>query len=247
MSWLKVSAAVGALAAQVTTVMAADMPNTLPPPGYLTPTLERSPRLFDNTGWYLRGDIGYALGRIDRAQSATGFLSPTDSRLGNGFFGGIGGGIKTKWLRTDVTFDYNTALKYQGTIATPGDVTAKISAWSVLLNGYIDLGSWYRMTPYIGAGVGAAMVHTSDFASTLTPPFTGGLSSNQWNFAWAGMAGVGYAIAPNIMVDLGYRYINFGDTKSAANSNGYMTFKNIAAHEVRVGVRWSFNDLPLSR
>jgi opacity protein-like surface antigen len=243
MSWLKVSAAIGALAAQITTTMAADMPNTLPPPGYLTPVLERSPRPFDaNYGWYLRGDLGYAWGRIDSAQSAPGFLNPSDSRLGNGIFGGIGGGIKTKWLRTDVTFDYIAPLKYQGTIATPGDVTAKISAWSILLNGYIDLGTWYRMTPYIGAGVGAATVHTSDFSSTLVPPTTGGLSSSQWNFAWAAMAGIGYAISPNLLVDLGYRYINFGDTKSAADASGYMTFKNLAAHEVRVGLRWSFDD-----
>jgi opacity protein-like surface antigen len=50
-----------------------------------------------------------------------------------------------------------------------------------------------------------------------------------------------------MMVDLGYRYINFGDTKSGADASGSMTFKNVAAHEVRVGLRWSFDDLPIAR
>jgi opacity protein-like surface antigen len=243
MCWLKVSAIAGALAAQITTTMAADMPGTLPPPGYPTRIVERTPPLFDaNLGWYLRGDIGYAFGRIDSAQSVPGFPNPTASKLGNGYFGGVGGGFKSKWLRTDVTFDYNSALKYTGTIAAPGDVTAKMTAWSALFNGYIDLGTWYRMTPYIGAGAGAAMVNVSDYASTAAPPFAGGLSRAQWNFAWAGMAGIGFVISPNTVIDLGYRYINFGDAKTGTDASGAMTFKNLAAHEVRIGLRWSFDD-----
>jgi opacity protein-like surface antigen len=62
--------------------------------------------------------------------------------------------------------------------------------------------------------------------------------------AWALMAGFGYAVAPNLMVDLGYRYLNFGDLTVGSDA-GAMTLKNLAAHEVRVGVRWSFDDLPL--
>ncbi|HEY0223304.1 MAG TPA: outer membrane protein [Pseudolabrys sp.] len=242
MSWLKVSAVAGALAAQITTTMAADMPGTLPPPGYPTRIVERPPQLFDaNFGWYLRGDIGYAWGLIDSAQSVPGIPNPTANKLGNGYFGGVGGGFRSKWLRTDVTFDYNSALKYTGTIATPGDVTAKMTAWSALFNGYIDLGTWYRMTPYIGAGAGAALVNMSGYSNAAVP-FASGESHAQWNFAWAGMAGVGFAISPNTVIDLGYRYINFGDAKTGSDASGAMTFKNLAAHEVRIGLRWSFDD-----
>ncbi|MEI9804454.1 MAG: outer membrane protein [Pseudolabrys sp.] len=246
------SAAIGLLAAQVLAAhvapaMAADMPRTLPPPGMPLPTVERSqPRYFD-TGWYLRGDVGYAWGRIDSARSAPPFTDPTDNKFGNAVTGGVGAGIKTKWLRTDITFDYMAEAKYQGTVAAPNDVTAKISNWSVLFNGYLDLGTWYRLSPYIGAGAGAAMVRVTEYASTASPPFVSGLSNNKWNFAWAAMAGVGYQLSPNTIVDIGYRYLNFGDAKSAADSFGAMTFKNLAAHEVRVGLRWSFDDLPSAR
>jgi opacity protein-like surface antigen len=61
------------------------------------------------------------------------------------------------------------------------------------------------------------------------------------------MAGVGFTVSSNLVADLGYRYLNLGDTKSATDASGAMTFKNIAAHEVRVGLRWSFDDLPVPR
>ena len=172
MSWLKVFATVGVSAAMVTTAMAADMPRGYPRDEPL-PLPERSRvRLFDsNLGWYLRGDLGYAWGRIGSAQSAPPFASPSSSSLGNGFTGGVGAGFKSQWLRTDVTFDYLAPLKYQGAIATPGDVSAKISALSMLVNGYFDLGTWYRATPYVGAGIGAARMRVSEYQSTVAPPF----------------------------------------------------------------------------
>jgi opacity protein-like surface antigen len=57
------------------------------------------------------------------------------------------------------------------------------------------------------------------------------------------MAGVAWQVEPNMMLDLGYRYMNFGDVKSSADTFGRMTFKDVAAHEVRIGVWWSFDDI----
>lgn len=241
MSWLKVLTAAGALAAQVTTTMAADMPGSYSRDPLPIPERSRSD---GNFGWYLRGDLGYHWGLIDGARSSAG-INPSTNKLDSGIDGGLGVGIKSRWLRTDVTVDYFSPFKYKGTVATPDDVSAKMSAWSALFNGYLDLGTWYRLSPYIGGGAGVVRMHSADYASTVAPPFTAGLTNDQWNFAWAGMAGVGFAISSNLMVDAGYRYINFGDVKSAADAAGYMTFKNIAAHEVRVGLRWSFDDLPI--
>ena len=247
MSRVAIVAVAGALCVQSAAVMAADMPNTLPP-AYEHPPAVLPERPADfNSGWYLRGDLGYNWARVDGAQSAPGFLSPTDSKLGGGFMAGVGAGYTSRWLRTDVTFDYSTPLKYQGSILAPNDTTAKIAAISALFNGYIDLGTWYRATPYIGAGAGAAQLTTSSYSSPGAPPFTGDTSHKQWNFAWAVMTGVGYAVGPNLMIDVGYRYIDFGDVHTGADSFGTMTFKNVAAHEARIGLRWSFDDLYRAR
>ena len=241
MSCLKRLAVVALLAADAGVAVAADMPGILPPPVLVPP-----PPINFNYGWYLRGDLGYAWGTIGSAQSAPGFADPTDNKLGNGFVGGVGGGIKTRWLRTDVTLDYTSPLKYTGSVAAPDDTTAKVAAVTALFNGYLDLGTWYHATPYIGGGVGAAQLRVSDYVSAAAPPFVTGLSRTQYNFAWAVMAGVGYAVAPNIVVDAGYRYVNFGDVTTASDAFGAMILKNLAAHEVRVGFRWSFDDLPLA-
>lgn len=236
----------GCVAAQIMTIAmasAADMPRGYPP---LPPPPERPAPRFYESGWYVRGDIGYGWGRTGNAQSASPFPDPSSNSLGNAATAGAGFGIKRGWIRTDVTADYLSDMKYRGTVATPDDVTAKMSAWSVLLNGYLDLGTWYRVSPYLGAGIGTARVRVADYQSTVSPPFSGG-ANTQWNFAWAAMAGVGVTVAPNLIADVGYRYLNLGDAKSASDASGAMTFKNIAAHEVRVGLRWSFDDLPVSR
>jgi len=241
MSRVAIVAVAGVLSLHAAGALAADMPNTLPP--VYEPTHPIFHPLDLNTGWYLRGDLGYGWGRIAGAQSASGFPNSTDNKLDSAFMAGIGAGIKTQWLRTDLTLDYSTPMKYEGSILAPKDTTAKISAVSLLFNGYLDLGTWYGATPYLGAGAGTAYLRAFDYASPAAPPFTGDTAHTQWNFAWAVMAGVGYAVAPNLMIDVGYRYIDFGNAQTASDSLGAMTFKDIAAHEVRVGLRWSFDDL----
>ena len=84
-------------------------------------------------------------------------------------------------------------LKYTGTV---GHVRATSPPRSPppasLFNGYLDLGTWYGVTPYIGAGAGVAYMRVSDYSSTVAPPFTSS-SSDQWNFTYAVMAGLAAA------------------------------------------------------
>lgn len=227
--------------ATVTGALAADMPgNALPPP--LAARRVQPAEIF--SGWYLRGDLGYRIGRSGGAEAAPGFAAPTSEKMGNSIAGGLGAGIKSEWLRTDFTIDVATPMKYE---AAPGGTSAKVSAATFMFNGYLDLGTWYSATPYIGAGAGTARLRVSDYTSTAMPPFTGDGARTKWTFAWAGMAGVAYAISPNTMIDVGYRYINFGDASTGSDAFGSVTLKQIAAHEVRVGLRWSFDDSPLAR
>jgi len=223
---------------------AADVRTTLPPPpSYMSPApayVRSDPWL---SGFYLRGDLGGRWDKLDRAVSASPFASPLVGNLDNGVTGGLGVGIKTNWLRTDVTIDYAAPVNYRGTIAASADTTAKIQTTTALLNGYVDLGTWYRVTPYLGAGVGTAYARVSDYASTAAPPFSGDTARGQWRLVWAGMAGFAMPISQNMMADVGYRYVDFGDLSTGSDKFGAMTFKHVAAHELRVGLRWNFDDL----
>jgi opacity protein-like surface antigen len=218
---------------------AADMPR-LPP---AIPVQPVAPVQWLSSGWYLRGDFGYRFGASVRGDSPAPVPDATSNDIGNGFVGGAGFGIKTRWLRTDVTLDYGSPQKYTGTVAAPNDTTAKIQANTALFNGYFDLGTWYRITPYIGGGLGTSYVRVTDYQSTGSPPFGGNTNHDQWTFAWALMAGLGVPVTPNMTVDVGYRYLNVGDASARDTGAGAMIFRNVAGHEVRVGMRWSFDDL----
>jgi opacity protein-like surface antigen len=224
---------------------AADV-TTLPPPMSMSPRVapEYVPRNIFMSGWYLRADVGQRWDSLTNAVAAPGFVDPTDSTSGKGAVVGLGAGFRRNWIRGDLTVDYGAPEKYQGTVITSGDVTAKIQTNSALLNIYADLGTWYRLTPYIGAGIGAARVTVSDFDSAVTPPFSNASPHAQWNLAWAAMAGTAFAISRNLQIDLGYRYLNFGNVQTSDGPGGHMTFKNVAAQEVRIGLRWSLDDLP---
>lgn len=57
------------------------------------------------------------------------------------------------------------------------------------------------------------------------------------------MAGTAFALSQNLQVDVGYRYLSFGNVETTSGVGGSTTFRNLGAHEVRVGLRWNFDDL----
>ena len=251
MDWLRPFVVAGAVMGSLVGAgqdasLAADV--TTMPPVSLSPSPRSAPDYVPRnvflSGWYLRGDVGARWGRLTGAMAAPGFVDPTDSTLDKSAVFGVGAGFRRNWIRGDLTVDSAAAQNYQGTVATAGDVTAKIQTTTALLNIYADLGTWYRLTPYIGAGIGAARVTVSDFNNASTPPFSGAPELSRWNLAWAAMAGTAFAISRNLQIDLGYRYLNFGNVQTSDGPGGHMTFKNVAAQEVRIGLRWSLDDLP---
>jgi opacity protein-like surface antigen len=225
------SAALGAAA------HAADMPKGPPLPPL-------PPIFYDpGSGWYLRGDLGYRFQTIDRAEQATGFIRPTDNTLDGAMAFGFGAGFKVGSVRADLTYDYATPARYRGTAVSSGDVSAKVQASTVLMNFYADFGPWGRFMPYIGGGLGWAHLRVSDYSSTVVPPFGSVPEKTRWNFAFSAVIGTSYAFSRNLLLDAGYRYLNFGSAETAADVGGRtLALKNMAAHEIRFGVRWMFPD-----
>lgn len=181
---------------------------------------------------------------------------------------GIGVGYQfNDYLRSDLTLDYETPAKFTGTMwcqsgsvppcdsrddtGTYKNQSLKISAWSALANVYADLADLNGLKPYIGAGAGLSYLRTS---SVSTEGFEGTDGSSmqgagKWNFAWALMAGVSYPLSDQLSVDLGYRYLNLGDAKTSSVADTEygryeatrFDYKNVQAHEVRLGLRYLLN------
>ncbi len=259
--------AAGAASLFAQAAVAADMQLPPPPPMY-------APAPMEFGGWYLRGDIGFSnqsVKNLDIANYRDPGITIPSQRLGFDTAGiyqlGIGYQFNN-WFRGDVTGQYRGSANFHGLdlVSFNGaplgadTYTGRKSEWLVLANIYADLGTWWCVTPYIGAGVGGASVRISNFVdqgvsfSTLfgTSPTTAYANTgSKWNFAWALHAGLAYKVNPGLTIDLGYSYVNLGDgvtgplTDFLGNTRGNaFTFNNITSHDVKLGVRWSLDAGP---
>jgi opacity protein-like surface antigen len=265
--------AAGAVSLMSTAVFAADLPIAAPP-------MYEAPPPADFGGWYLRGDIGFSNQSVSSVKNTNAALynGLTSFSQTTGFdTGGIfqlGAGYRfNSWFRADITGQYRGNTNFHGLdlISFPNGgavgygsdfYTAQKSEWVVLANGYVDLGTWWCLTPYIGAGIGTARVQIANFVdqgvATLFPPGSGvgpsvvsAQTGSQWNFAWALHAGLAYQINPDVAVELGYSYLNLGDGITGADSafdrsaGGHaFTFHDITSHDLMLGVRWNLDNPP---
>lgn len=278
MRTVKFLLAVGAASAVSTAALAADMPIAPPPQYYAPPPVE------EFGGWYLRGDVGFSNQRVkniamgDNRNAALTSINQTTAFDTAGIFG-VGVGYQfNNWFRGDITGQYRGNSNFKGTdlITYPlsdgslangvNNYGASKSEWLVLANAYVDLGTWWCVTPFIGAGVGMARVNIANYTdngsvnyfddgiapiSGTFPGYANAPSSAKWNLAWALHAGLAYKVNPAMTVELGYSYVNLGSgaTGPVSSYTGFtrgvaMEFKDITSHDLKLGVRWNLDTPP---
>lgn len=231
-------------------------------------------------GWYIRGDLGYNASldagkpRWDDYNKSTDDYSSVkfdSARLGDDFTLSAGGGYQfNDFLRSDLTLDYFKA-DFEGESTKNSRCSAaqlsstkckfshdsSMAALGLLANAYVDLGNYWGITPYIGAGAGTTNV---DWKSMTTSQRCVGNGCDRgvkykdetsegvesWRFTYALMAGVSYDIAAHTKLDLGYRYAEIGggdmmeysakDQKAGAK-NAKGKDDGFARHEFHAGLR----------
>ncbi len=270
---VKFLVAAGAASLLSSMAFAADMPMiTPPPPMYAPPVVE------DFGGWYLRGDIGFSNQRIkslDFYSQATTQSLDQQTGFDNGGIFDLGFGYRfNNWLRADVIGQYRGRANFKGTdvftfpagLGVVGNgidnYSASKSEWLFLANAYVDLGTWWCVTPFVGAGVGTSRVTISNFTDNgITnqsgfPPVAGTYPSaatategSKWNFAWALHAGLAYKVSSSMTVELAYSYMNLGSGTTgnvaaydAATLGNKFTFRDITSHDLMLGVRWNLDN-----
>lgn len=256
-----------------TVALAADLPIAMPP-AYAPP----APPEFG--GWYLRGDIGFSnqsVGNVANTNSASYnnvAVSQTSNFDSAGIFGGGVGYQFNNWFRADVTGQYRASANFKGVDSVTGtgplagvlvgtdQYSASKSELLFLANVYVDLGTWWCITPFIGAGVGTARVSINNFSDTgdfintgvQTHSFTTAGNASQWNFAWAAHAGLAYKVTPGLTLELAYSYVDMGpgitgptnsfDQVTVVNGSPF-AFKNITSNDVTFGMRWALDPTPV--
>jgi opacity protein-like surface antigen len=256
----------GVVALGVTCASAADYPSPYQPPQQQI-IIQQPPVGSDfSDGWYLRGHVGVGMTNgYDITSSATpaggSFVS---NSISDQIF--IGGGIGLEWnswLRLEATAEYRSKARISalGTFGGGGGAVfvdqfeGQMKSWIFLANAFVDLGTWNCFTPFVGAGIGAALNSVSDFTdvSPTVPGATGssfgiGRGSSQWNLAWALYAGVSYNVTKTFKVDLTYRYLDYGSAGDTIDCNGgcgpgdRLTFRGLSSHDIMLGFRWACCD-----
>jgi opacity protein-like surface antigen len=218
-------------------------------------------------GWYIRGDLDYHWSTwhgddyITYGVDCCGNPAPGTNSFDFGDLDGaasIGGGVGYQindYLRTDVTGDYWFDSDFHG--GTSGDCggvpctsndTSSMSAFLLLANAYVDIGTWNGFTPYVGAGIGGAHVKWDDLHNTIDGDTTVHDGTDSWRFAWALMAGTSYCLTDQLKLDVGYRYshIDGGRMFELAPTTGPGAGPGFddgfSTHEVRGGLRYQFGD-----
>jgi opacity protein-like surface antigen len=217
------------------------------------------------SGWYIRGDIGYS---VPQGPSGSFDNVPlTQVSWANSATAGIGVGYKiTNWFRADVTGDYlfQRDVHYFGTDPRSNNGlfrnSTELGGYTVLANGYFDIGTWSGVTPYVGAGAGYAFWRNGNIKNVpiaQTPgvgfmpyfdPTTGSpivryrIGGSRGSFAWALMAGASVDLGLGLKFDLGYRYLNIADGDLVANGATVATkLKSLGVNQFRIGLRYAFD------
>jgi opacity protein-like surface antigen len=148
----------------------------------------------------------------------------------------LGAGYQfNSWFRADATVEYRAGARLKSQYAATDRASpyfggpaqyadfyrADVSSIVGLVNGYVNLGTWYGLSPFLGAGVGFADNRVSGFADQgpgyadykLTGP-----NGARTRFAWALMAGIDFDISPNLKLELGYRYLNYGSITTGGSN-----------------------------
>ena len=229
---------------------------------------------YDNSGAELTGDnLANTVPNFARVQQTIGDSALVDIGIGYQF---------NNWLRFDATGEYRTSQRisttetygiaganfggigqYTGYDQYDGNVQSSV----FLANAYVDLGTWYCLTPFIGAGIGGAYsrvtgLHDLGVGGPTILDANGGVvasgignggygfakQSGKFDLAYAAMAGVSYAVSPNVKLELAYRYLNLGDATSGlitcVNSTGCVSEKHkytLESQDIRLGFRWLFD------
>jgi opacity protein-like surface antigen len=268
---VKIFVVAGAASLLSSMAFAADMAIAPPPMSYAPPPAA------DFGGWYLRGDIGMSNQRAKDLTLANGAFPAGFQTTGLGFDSApifdVGVGYRfNNWFRVDVIGQWRGKANLHAsqfapfgaispTFTAADTYTGSKSEAAFMANAYVDLGTWWCVTPFIGAGIGTSYNRLSSFQDSgviintanvnpLSNSVTYGADAGKWNFAWALHAGLAYKLTPSATIELGYSYMNLGDAVTGptnsfdgvtvVNGSGFAV-KSITSHDVKLGVRWNLD------
>lgn len=169
-------------------------------------------------------NAGTASNEISFKDGWTGVLEG-GYRLGNGLSLGVESGFARNSVK-EIT---------GGPTGRTGDF-GRVDAITVMGVANYEFDTNSALRPYVGAGAGLARLHFDNVGDLSVP----GLRYNDWDsaFAWQVGAGFNYAVAPNVDLSVGYRYLDTTPvTMKEAGQRAKFDYNN---HALLIGARYTF-------
>jgi len=208
--------------------------------------------------WYFGGQVGWS--NLENQSGALGLVTGGSTRLRENFNDGLNTGVRGgyEWgpWRFEEEFSYQTNGLHSLTLGpsavlipaignvggTSTAVGGDRQAYAFMTNAIYDFNVGWPVTPHVGAGIGAVILHdgiTIQKGSILFPPGARLASNSQTEFGYQGLAGIRYNINPSLAFDLDYRYLatDSANFRSVIGryKNGYSTHNLVASLTVRLG------------
>ena len=198
---------------------------------------------------YVSAKLSYDWAKNDviTTEKYNGFKETEKSKLHKNLWGGhYAAGVKANAIRAEIEWNHwNDAKRTYFDDEDGGKERIRLQNHVLMFNGYYDFNTCTRWTPYVGAGVGVAMLKLT--GNYMDADGHDKVSDKSYNVAWQIGAGVAYDLTKNIALDAGYRYINAGAAtldKYIESYPGYAasekTKVDTAAHEIYLGARYTF-------
>jgi outer membrane immunogenic protein len=200
-----------------------------PAPIYKAPMLTQV-RVYDWTGFYVGGNVGYGWGKQDVSLAGAGVGSPSV----NGFLGG--GQVGYNWQVNQIVYGVEADLQASGQSGSSGlgatAYTDKLD-WFGTVRGRVGY-AFDRWLPYVTGGW--AYGHGSISGAAAGAPFSASSSYSGWT---AG-AGLEYALLNNWSVKGEWLYVDFGNGPSAVTGAGTIGGNHLTDNIFRLGVNYKF-------
>ncbi|MEM7775834.1 MAG: outer membrane beta-barrel protein [Pseudomonadota bacterium] len=219
---------------------------------------------------YVRADVGYSVSaepdvswEVNSITEVGGVRTYTyqgddvdNVAMDDSWFGEVGIGCSrgSRGFRGEFVLGFRSERDIKG---EPQDFTfnatdvddplhTSIDTYTLMFNLYYDLGKFGRFVPYIGVGAGVAYHDMSEVYFTQNPFLTNRIRGNSdLTFAWSLMVGTAYQLSDRAILDVGYRYFDFGRIQSASVDDAFyynppVKIDEIVGHEFKVGIRYHF-------
>jgi len=207
----------------------------LPPPPAMAPP--PPPEVVDTGSClYGRADGGYAIHNRPKVfkNSGGGYNEAIGEEFDDSYTIDVGVGCNfNNYLRGDITVGYRGATEATDDF---GSLSAEVSSYTAMVNGYFDIGHFGGVTPYVGVGIGIA--HNKLKNVDLPAGQQGGSDTR---FAWALHAGASVQLTERMALDASYRYIDLGKVQGDSAVDP-VNVEDITSHDVRIGLRINFDD-----